>query len=105
VLLLCINNSPNAQGILTNKFFEYLSARRPILALGPLDGDAAAILKETEAGRIFAYTDTLGLKDYLLNLFNLYSQHNLNVESKYYSRFSRKNLTRELSDVLNNLIA
>ena len=105
LLLLCINNSPNAKGILTNKFFEYLSARRPILALGPLDGDAATVLSETKAGRIFPYTDTIELKEHVLALFELYSQQNLYVESENYSRFSRKNLTRELGELLNNLIA
>jgi hypothetical protein len=105
LLLLCINNSPNARGILTNKFFEYLSARRPIIALGPLDGDAAAILAETKAGRIFPYTDTTGLKEHVLALFDLYSRQKLYVESENYSRFSRKNLTRELCELLNNLTA
>jgi len=104
VLLLCINNTPNAGGILTNKFFEYLSAHRPILALGPADGDASAILAETGAGKIFGYSDTLGLKNQLLTLFELYSQHNLKIESRDIERFSRKNLTRELSELLNRLI-
>jgi hypothetical protein len=105
VLLLCINNTPNAKGILTNKFFEYLSAKRPILALGPVDGDASAILAETGAGKIFGYGDTAGLKSHLLALFELYSQHNLTVDSKDSERFSRKSLTRELSEILKSLIS
>jgi len=103
VLLLCINNSPNAGGILTNKFFEYLSAHRPILALGPVDGDASLILDQTGAGKIFEYDDLTGLRNYLIALFKLYSQHNLKIEGRDIERFSRKNLTRELSNLLNRI--
>jgi glycosyltransferase involved in cell wall biosynthesis len=105
VLLLCINNTPNAGGILTNKFFEYLSAQRPVLAIGPVDGDAAVILAETQAGNIFDYNDAIGLKNHISALFELYSQHNLIVESRGIEKFSRKNLTRQLSELLNKIIS
>jgi glycosyltransferase involved in cell wall biosynthesis len=105
VLLLCINNTPNAGGILTNKFFEYLSAQRPVLAIGPVDGDASLILAETGAGNIFDYTDAIGLKNHISALFELYSQHNLTVESRGIEKFSRRNLTRQLSLLLNKLIS
>jgi hypothetical protein len=105
VLLLCINDTPNARGILTNKFFEYLSALRPILAIGPRDGDASAILEETRAGKIFEYNDTLGLKGYLLTLFELYSQHNLDMKNEHIEKYSRKNLTGELTELLTRTIA
>jgi len=46
ILLLVVNNTPNAKGILTGKMFEYMAAKRPILMIGPPDGDAAEILSE-----------------------------------------------------------
>jgi len=104
VLLLVINHTPNAKGILTNKFFEYLSSRRPILAIGPLDGDAAFILNESGAGEIFDYDDIPGVKLQLLRLFDLYSKHQLSLQLGHIEKFTRKNLTRELSRLLNNLI-
>jgi hypothetical protein len=105
VLLLCINNTPNAKGILTNKFFEYLSAKRPIVAIGPHDGDAAAILSETRAGKIFSYEDTESLKNHLVELFDLYSQENLQVSGSGIEKYSRKNLTHQLSELLNQLVS
>jgi glycosyltransferase involved in cell wall biosynthesis len=105
VLLLCINNTPNAGGILTNKFFEYLSARRPILAIGPVNGDASVILGESGAGRMFEYNDSISLKEYVINLFDLYSQGKLTGENEFIERYSRKNLTRELAELLNKVIA
>jgi hypothetical protein len=104
VLLLCINNTPNAPGILTNKFFEYLSAGRPILAIGPPEGDAAAILKESGAGMIFDYPDHARLEKHVLRLFELYLQQKLTVENRHIDKFSRKNLTRDLTELLTKMI-
>ncbi len=42
VLLLLLNDTPNAKGILTSKLFEYLSVGRPILAVG--GGDVERVL-------------------------------------------------------------
>jgi hypothetical protein len=103
VLLLVINNTPNARGILTNKFFEYLSSRRNILAIGPLDGDAAFILKEAGAGEIFDYDDIPGLTLHLLRLFDLYSKRRLSLQYGNIEKFARINLTHELTTLLNKL--
>lgn len=104
VLLLFVNNSPNAKGILTNKFFEYMSAKRPILAIGPEDGDAARILHETGSGQIFSFNERNHLKQHLGNLFDLFLQNKLIVQSKKIEKYSRKNLTGELSQLLNNIL-
>ncbi|MBK9175522.1 MAG: glycosyltransferase [Flavobacteriales bacterium] len=44
VLLLPINTTANRHGILPTKLYEYLSVGRPILAVGPADGDVARVL-------------------------------------------------------------
>jgi glycosyltransferase involved in cell wall biosynthesis len=43
-LLLPINDTPNSQGILPGKLYEYLSVGRPIVAVGPAQGDVARVL-------------------------------------------------------------
>jgi glycosyltransferase involved in cell wall biosynthesis len=45
VLLLSVNDTANAKGVLTSKVFEYLAVGRPILAFGPKDGDVARVLR------------------------------------------------------------
>lgn len=65
VLLLLLNQQANAQGRIPGKLFEYLAARRPILALGPPDSDVAGILRETGAGVCLAYDDAEGIRNYL----------------------------------------
>ncbi|MGQ9550588.1 MAG: glycosyltransferase [Roseiflexus sp.] len=50
VLLLLLWNDPRERGVYTGKLFEYLGARRPILAIGPEDNVAAALIRERQAG-------------------------------------------------------
>lgn len=103
ILLLLINNSENAKGILTGKFFEYLAAGRPILAVGPTDGDVATILNETEAGKMLDFYDEKACKTAILAYYNLYKAGNLKKHTKSVDRFSRKSLTENLVNLLNTL--
>jgi len=103
VLLLVINNTPNSKMILTGKFFEYMAARRPILCLGPEDGDAAMILKDTKAGLLAGFDDVEAMEKHILYYYRLYQHHALEIQSQQVERFSRKELTRKLSLVLNEI--
>ena len=70
VLLLLVNNTKNAKGILTGKFFEYMASGTPILAIGPVDGDLAEIIHETNTGLISEFNDEVKLKQNLLQMNN-----------------------------------
>ena len=100
VLMLLINQSGNAKGILTGKFFEYLAAKRPILAVGPTDGDAAVVLNETGAGVMVDFADEQAAKPAILNYYNQYKKGTLSVQSESVERFSRRSLTGELTGLL-----
>ena len=103
VLLLLINQTHNAGGILTGKFFEYLAAERPVLAIGPPKGDVADILRESGAGVIVDFEDFDGLKNRLLDFYEQYKNNQLKVNTAGINRFSRYELTHSLSGILNNL--
>ncbi|MDX2171650.1 MAG: glycosyltransferase family 4 protein [Bacteroidota bacterium] len=100
VLLLLVNNTKNAKGILTGKFFEYMIANVPVLAIGPCDGDLAKIINETGVGLISDFNDEKVLEKNILNLFN--NQIGSRNEAAI-SNYSRKNLTKQLAESLNNL--
>ncbi|HHT23396.1 MAG TPA: glycosyltransferase family 4 protein [Bacteroidales bacterium] len=103
ILLLLINNSANAKGILTGKFFEYLAAKRPILAIGPTDGDVAKVLEETSAGVIVDFEDEVKTKELIKKFYNKFKTENLEVSSKSIEKYSRKALTKQLAEVLDGL--
>jgi glycosyltransferase involved in cell wall biosynthesis len=103
VLLLLINNTGNAKGILTGKFYEYLAAKRPILAVGPTDGDAAAVLNETGAGVMVGFKEEKATEQAILDFYNRYKSGNLQFEPNSVELFSRRSLTGELSKLLNSL--
>jgi hypothetical protein len=50
ILFLLPGYSEREKGVFTGKLFEYLGARRPILCLGNIDGVAAKLIREREAG-------------------------------------------------------
>lgn len=103
LLLLLINQSQNANGILTGKFYEYMASRRPILAIGPTDGDAAVVLTETKAGVMVGFEDEERTKQAVLEYYNLYKANELKTDADSVDRYSRRNLTAQLADLLNEL--
>jgi len=103
VLLLVINNTQNAKGILTGKFFEYLAAKRPILAIGPVDGDVAAILDETNSGVIVDFNDFWGLENVLKSYYKKYKKQELVLKSQKIENYDRRRLTKSLVGLINGL--
>ncbi len=104
ILLLIVNNTPNAKGVITGKIFEYLLAHRPIICIGPGNGDAAHVINETNAGVVVDYDDITKMKDVLLRYYHLYLQNKLICESNSIERYSRKNLTKQLAELLNKVV-
>lgn len=102
-LLLVIDNVPNNKGFLTGKLFEYLGCKIPIFAVGPIDGDAHKIIMDADAGLMVAYDDNEGAYQSLKIMYedwkNYRSVYKFNVD-----KFSRKNLTKELTNAFKEII-
>ncbi len=104
ILLLSINNVPSARGIITGKIFEYLQAKRPILAIGPEDGDVADILKNTNAGIIVDFNNKIKLRASILDFYNKYKKGNLHVKLGSIDQYYRKNITSQLAQVIKKIV-
>ena len=101
---MLIPHIADARGIVTGKFYEYLQARRPILGIGPENGDAAIILKATQSGLMIDFTDKSKMKAYLLDLFSQYQQHQLSVlPAVGIENYSRKVLAGEYVKLLDKI--
>ncbi|HCY43289.1 MAG TPA: hypothetical protein DHV48_18455 [Prolixibacteraceae bacterium] len=97
LLLLVIPKVKNNKGILTGKFFEYLASQKPVLAIGPIDGDLAKIIQETQCGQLFDYADSDGMRRFLDEKLN---NAGAPINSECANQYSRKALTRKISQIL-----
>ena len=100
VVLLVINNSPNARTIIPGKLFEYLGSGRPLLAIGPKESDSAKVIEMTKGGVVHEHDDVEGLTSRILEYYNIYKTGELNINSEGLQQFTRKNLAGEFAKVL-----
>ena len=103
VLLLLINNTSNSLGIIPGKVFEYLATRRPVLCIGPLAGDSARIIKETNAGPVVDFGDEPGLHAALSELFSQYTNSEQPQNETSIDQYSRKALTGDIARLLDQI--
>lgn len=96
LLLLTFLESQGGDTVLTGKLFEYIAARRPILALIP-DGEAKSLILKENIGFCCEPENIKSIKQVLLNVFNMWINDQLYVDSAVdLSKFDRINLTKEL---------
>jgi glycosyltransferase involved in cell wall biosynthesis len=99
VLLLIIPDHRSNKSIVTGKLFEYMAAARPVLCIGPSDGDASLIIEKTGAGKTFGYFDGEEITEFLKNI----NKFTVNSDRSRAIKYSRINLTGEVVQILNDL--
>ncbi|MGC6284056.1 MAG: glycosyltransferase family 4 protein [Polaribacter sp.] len=100
VLLVIIPNVEGNKGIITGKVFEYMAANRPILALGPTDGDLQTILNDSNAGTVIDYDDLDKIKSVLIDLYTKFKNRKLAIVSQGVEKYHRRNLTKQLATII-----
>ncbi|GAB3645842.1 glycosyltransferase family 4 protein [Echinicola sediminis] len=96
-LLLILPKGSYSKGNIPGKLFEYLSTGKKIIGIGDPQGDAAAIIGQTSAGKVLAENDTKGMKDFLALVSNSPKSSTLPIEVQ---QFERKSLTKKLAKIL-----
>ena len=101
LLLLMPDSEPRAKGLVTGKLFEYMASGRPILCIGPEDGDAARIIKETGAGQTISFEDKEKMKETLKGLYQKFLENNLpNNTNPKVERYSRRAMAGKYAELL-----
>ena len=101
VLLLIEIDSEDTKSIIPGKLFEYMVSSRPIIAIGPKDSDFADIITTTNTGVFFEYSEKMRLKSVILDFYNQFLQGKLQSNGVGLQRYSRRNLTKELAQLIN----
>lgn len=100
VLLLVEIDSEDTKAIIPGKLFEYMVSETPILAIGPKDSDVERIIKNTNTGTYFYYNAEDDLKNQILSYFEAYQQNDLKTNPIGLQPYSRKALTKQLSQLI-----
>ena len=103
ILLLLEINAEETQGIIPGKLFEYLAAKRPILAIGPEKWDAGKIVTESEAGNYFCYSEKAAIKKFILSEFEKFQNGTNQIITSKIDKYHRRELTRDLADLIKSI--
>ncbi|MFK7758124.1 MAG: glycosyl transferase family 1, partial [Flavobacteriales bacterium] len=103
ILLLVVNNTKVAKGIIPGKVFEYIMSGRPILSVGPEDGDIAQLMRDVDAEPIIEYHQEEVMRTRILQNFEQYKNGTLHRQYKGIEQYDRRALSHEFTDILNQL--
>jgi len=105
VLLLLV--PPGASYIHSGKLFEYLGAGRPILALAPLDSEAAKVVQSARVGVIAPPDDESAISAALLQMYQEWREQRLHIDPdpEVVNSFERRRLTEKLVNVFDTVLS
>ena len=105
ILLLLSWNDTEEVGIYTGKVFEYLNAKRPILALGHTDGGILKeLLDQTQAGVHISNVEEL--KEYIIKAYHEYKESGMvqyrGIDAEI-MKYSHREMARKFGEVLDKI--
>jgi glycosyltransferase involved in cell wall biosynthesis len=107
VLLLLTSDDPVDRGTCPAKLFEYMAARRPVLAIGYLGSVASQVVAATEVGRAFSGDDEAGVRSYLQELleeFRVTGTVACRGNRVAMEKYSQREMARQMAEVLNRCL-
>lgn len=106
LLLLTIETDWSyAEGVIPGKTYEYLASGRPILGVGPPNGDAATILRNSGGGNMLAPGDVEGIATMILDHYAAWEKGRPHSGAPWEVAlgYSRREGTRALSQIVASL--
>lgn len=102
LLLLLLWDNPDEKGVYTGKVFEYLAAKRPILALGYVGGVVDDLLKQTNAGVCLNQIDEI--KEEIMRAYSEFKASGsvcYKGISEEVEKYSHKEMAKEFANIFN----
>lgn len=72
ILLLLGNDNPDSHLVIHGKIYEYMAARRPVLAVVNQHGDMSELIRKHNLGAVFLYSETDKIKKWIEGEFDRY---------------------------------
>ena len=104
VFLLCDINDSKGGNLIPGKFYDYLSYKIPIIAFSNKNSDTYNIVKETNSGNVFDFSNEFDLKNHILELYSNFKNNKLILNKNSSNKYLISNLTLELNKLLKKLI-
>lgn len=100
-LLLIVDDAAGGEEIVPGKVYEYIGARRPIIALAP-EGAAAELIRETRSGFVADGNDLGKIKAAFLEYYRKFPYDNPAIEQdmRAVQKYERREITRHLASLL-----
>nr|WP_273701999.1 glycosyltransferase [Acetomicrobium sp.] len=105
ILLLLNWDDPREVGVYTGKLFEYLAAKRPILAIGGPKGVVSELLEETGAGvHVNSIDDLKVLLKSWYREYQLSGEVGYNADWNMVQKYSHREMARKFAEVLDGVV-
>jgi len=105
VLLLLKHDDDRYRGLVPGKLYEYIGARRPVLAVVP-EGEAADTVRENGRGEVAPIDDPRGIAKAISRMYDLHMEGSL--DSAYslgeLPRYTRRNAAVRLDEIMLSLL-
>lgn len=104
VLLLLIGDLPHAANMLTSKLFDYIGAKRPILAIGP-PGELHRLIQKGSLGMAISADDQEGIVKALEEFCWHRKQEAFRISPVVAGKYHRQALSASLSELFRRIVA
>jgi hypothetical protein len=96
----------DGQDVIAGKTYEYLAARKPIVAVVATQGGDAWLMRETGAGEVVSYDSPERVAHAMKQQWEAWKRGDERTPADIdTSRFSRRNLTQQLASLFDDVLS